>query len=87
MKGRDLIAIIVENHLEDADVFDEKFLESIMPTIEKVAVMFNVGIATVEIWLEDGCLDGVVFESVTYIFPDSLKKFIEIRENKETKNG
>ena len=87
MKGRDLIVLIMNNNLEDEDVFDKKFLESIMPTIEKVAVMHSVGIATVEVWLESGCLDGVEFDGQVYILPDSLTEFDEKLANRETKNG
>lgn len=83
MNGRELVVLIMQNNLEEIDIFSEDFLGALMPTVESVAARFNVGVATVEVWLEDDCLEGVVFDGVTYIFPDSLKKFIEIRENKE----
>ena len=87
MTGRDLIVLVMENNLENVDIFDKKFIESIMPTVEKVAVTFNVGVATVDAWLEGGCLDGVELDGQVYILPDSLKKFTEKRVNKETNNG
>lgn len=76
MNGRELIIFILENGLENEDISSEKFL-SCMYTIESVAVTFNVGVATVEAWLANGCLEGIESNNKIYIFPSSLNKFAE----------
>ena len=82
MSGRELIIYIIENGLENEDVFE---IIKAFPTVGDVAVAFGVGTATVEVWLENGCLDGIEFDGVTYILPSSLDKFSEKR-SKEAKD-
>lgn len=84
MSGRELIIYILENGLEDVDVFDVKFFKE-FPTVGDVAVAFNVGTATVEAWLENGCLVGIEFDGVVYISPASLNKLAE-KKAKEVAN-
>lgn len=86
MKGRDLIICILENGLENEDVLSNSFL-SFMPTIESVAVAFNVGVATVQAWLDNDCLEGIEFDGKTYIFPSSLDKFAKKVGHKEANNA
>ena len=86
MNGRELIIFILENGLENEDISSEKFL-GCMHTIESVAVAFNVGIATVETWLANGCLEGIECHGKTYIFPKSLDKFAEKMRHKEAQNA
>ena len=76
MNGRELIIYILENGLENEDIFSKEFLK-FMPTIERVAVIFKVGTATVDAWIQNDCLQAIEFDGVTYITPDSLKKFAE----------
>ena len=85
MLGRELIIFILENGLEDVDVFDAEFFRA-FPTVGDVAVAFNVGIATVEAWLETGCLNGIEFDGVTYISPSSLNKLADKKGKQEVKN-
>lgn len=85
MLGRELIIYILENGLENENVMSKEFLKA-FPTIESVAVAFNVGIATVEAWLDNHCLEGIEFDGVTYIFPNSLDKFAEKVGHKEDSN-
>ena len=86
MKGRDLIIYILENGLENEDVMSDVFL-SFMPTIESVAVTFNVGVATVQAWLDNDCLEGIESNGTIYIFPSSLNKFAEKVGHKEVTNA
>lgn len=86
MKGRDLIIYILENGLENEEVMSEKFL-SFMPTIESVAVAFNVGTATVQAWLDNDCLEGIESHGQIYIFPSSLDAFAEKVGHKEVDNA
>lgn len=82
MLGRELIIYILENGLENENVMSKEFFKA-FPTIETVAVAFNVGTATVEVWLDNHCLEGIEFDGVTYIFPNSLDKFAEKMGRKE----
>lgn len=85
MLGRELIIYIMENGLEDVNVFDAEFFKA-FPTVGDVAVTFNVGIATVEAWLDNGCLVGIEFEGVTYISPVSIDKLAKKKNSQEVKN-
>ena len=86
MNGRELILYILENELENEDIFSKEFLK-FMPTIESVAVMFNVGVATVEAWVENDCLDSIEFGGQTYITPTSLHEFGKRMGYKEVDNA
>ena len=83
MLGRELIIYIIENGLENEDVFE---IIKTFPTVGDVAVGFDVGTATVEVWVANGCLDGIECDGVTYISPASLDKFAEEKARKEAKN-
>lgn len=76
MLGRDLIIYILQNNLEDADVFNEDFFKH-FPTIESVSVRCNVGPATVKAWVDAGYLSGFKINGQVYIFPDSLNSLTE----------
>ena len=67
MTGRDLIAYIVLNGLEDKPVFEDgKFIG--MLTMEEVATEMNVGIATVTIWVIRDLITNVKVGN-TYFIP------------------
>ena len=82
MTGRELIVHILENGLEDVSMFETAFYQS-FPTVKSVAVAFNVGIATVEAWVQNDCLDSFEFDGVEYITPSSLNRFTKKKGNKE----
>lgn len=86
MDGRELIIYILKNGLENENIFSKEFLR-FMPTIEIVAVTFNVGTATVEYWVQNDCLHAIEIEGQTYITPDSLNKFAEKVGHKEANNA
>lgn len=66
MTGKELILYILENNLEDSEIFkDGKFLDFL--TVSEVAVKFNVGEATVKTWLDLRLLDGFKIGNVYYI--------------------
>lgn len=85
MDGRELIIYILKNGLENENIFSEEFLK-FMPTIETVAVAFNVGVATVEAWIRNNCLHAIEVEGRVYITPDSLNKFAERMGYEEVEN-
>lgn len=85
MTGRELIIYIMENGLEDENVFETEFYRH-FPTIESVAIQFNVGVATVETWIDNNCLKAVVCGEKTYILPKSLEKFANRIAGQEAKD-
>lgn len=79
MKGRDLITYILNNHLEDVDMFDGTgFLG--FPTVDETAIKFRVGPATVRAWIARGYLKGVMFNGTMYILPNCVYEFEKIME-------
>lgn len=66
LTGRDLIIYILENHLEDAPVFDDGNLIGFM-TDGEAAEKFGVGVHTVRLWINEGKMTGVRLNDVVYI--------------------
>lgn len=66
MTGRELIVYILQNGLEDQEVFENgKFVG--FATAEEAAVKKNVGVATIRAWMKLGIVDGVTVKPGTYI--------------------
>lgn len=66
MLGRELIIYILQNGLEDEEVFKDGTFIGFMND-DQVAAKFNVGPATVRAWYELGMIKGFIFgDSVFY---------------------
>ena len=78
MTGRDLIVYILENNLEDEQVFKDGVFLGFM-SIEKTAEKFNVGKATVEAWIKLGNLQGVKVGD-TFLIPANINSPLERSE-------
>ena len=75
MTGKDLIIYILQNNLEDEQIFvDGKFIGFI--TVEEAAVKFGVGPETVRIWVELGYLTGIHSGRETYILANAKLKIV-----------
>lgn len=72
MTGRDLILYILANGLEDKPVFEDGRLIGFM-TLDEAAVKFEVGAATVRVWINEGMLHGIKIGEEIYIPADSEK--------------
>lgn len=59
MNGRDLILYILMNNLEEKEVIDENGVFIGFMTIEDAAVKYEVGVATVKIWINTGLIKAV----------------------------
>lgn len=58
MKGRDLIIYILQNGLEDEEIFKEgKFLDFI--SVEEAAVKCNTGVETIKASVRLGMMPGI----------------------------
>ena len=58
MTGRELIIYILENHLEDEDVFKDGKIPGLL-TYKEAAVKFGVGVFTIKAWVDCGCLKEI----------------------------
>ena len=66
MTGRELIIYILSNGLEDEPIYeDDKILGFITAT--EAAEKFNVGLATIKVWINEGMLDGIRIGEELYI--------------------
>ena len=66
MTGRELIIYILENHLENEQVFEDGRLLGFM-TVQEAAVKFGVGIACIEYWFMTDMLPGFKIGDTIYI--------------------
>ena len=66
MTGRDLIVYILQNHLEDEDIFKDGVFVGFMKASE-VAARLNVGTATVHAWVDMKRIDGIRINDEVYI--------------------
>ena len=73
MTGRELIVCILENNLEDQEVFrDGKIIGYV--TVDEAALFLEVGRATVTTWINIGLLDKCIVVDGDYLIPiKSLK--------------
>ena len=66
MTGRELIIYILSNGLEDEPIYEDgKILGFITAT--EAAGKFNVGLATIKVWINEGMLDGIRIGEELYI--------------------
>lgn len=80
MTGRELIMYILENKLEDVDVYEFIFYSDAFLDIHQVARKFEVGEATVNAWVTSGYLKAFVINGKLRI-PSNAKPIIPIRKD------
>ena len=66
MTGKELIIYILMNDLEDAPVFEDGQFIGFM-TAEEAAAEFEVGVATIRIWVNEGLLRGIRIDDKIFI--------------------
>lgn len=66
MTGRELIIYILENNLEDKEIFNGDNILGLM-TIQQAAVKFGVGEATIKAWMLQGKIKHVSICGKMYI--------------------
>ena len=77
MTGRELIIYILENGLEDEEVFkDGKILGYC--TVEQAAVRMSCGTATILTWIDIGLLDNCILINDNYLIPE--KSLVRVME-------
>lgn len=83
MTGRELIMYILENHLEDEQVFDDERVGSEFLGFLNAfaaAAKFGVGLATIQTWYELGLLNGFKIGDKVFIAANT-KSPIELNCN------
>lgn len=75
MTGRDLILYILENNLENEQIFRNGMFIGFMSANE-AAVKFDVGVETIKLWVKFGRLNGVKIGEEVYILPNASLKSI-----------
>lgn len=70
MTGKDLIIYILENGLLDEPVFKDGRLLGFMTAME-AAIKFEVGVATIDLWVKMGSLEGIRLGDEIYIPADA----------------
>jgi hypothetical protein len=71
MTGRDLIIYILQNNLEDKDVFENGVFVGFM-TEEEAAAKFKVGVPTIRVWHSLGFINGISIGNNLYILRDTV---------------
>ena len=66
MTGRELIIYILANGLEDEPIYEDGKILGFITAIE-AAEKFNVGLATIKVWINEGTLDGIRIGEELYI--------------------
>lgn len=73
MTGRDLIIYILQNNLEDEEIFkDGKFIGFV--TLSEAAVRLDVGVETVKVSIALGLLEGAIKLGDEYLIPEETMK-------------
>lgn len=70
MTGRQLIIYILQNNLEDEEVFQDGIFVGLM-SVEQAAARFDVGVATIRVWHMAGWLRGIEIGGEIY-FPKTI---------------
>ena len=69
MTGKELIIYILQNNLENEDVFKNGIFVGFM-SIGEAAVKFDVGYHTIKFWYEAGMIDGIEIGGALYFKKD-----------------
>lgn len=66
MNGKDLVIYILENDLLDQPVFEDGSLLGFL-TVTEAAIKFDVGLATIRVWVHEGMLPAIKIGDMIYI--------------------
>lgn len=73
MTGRELILYILENHLEEEEIFKDDKITGLQ-TVSEAAQRFEVGRETVHSWIKLGYLDSVIIFGKIFIPENAVLK-------------
>ena len=78
MTGKDLIIFILQNNLENVELFDNGKFIAFM-TEEEAAAKFDVGVATIRVWYAIGALSGITIGDTVFFRKDAEDPRKEIK--------
>lgn len=79
MTGRELILYILENELENEEVFkDGTFIGFV--SVEEAAVRMDVGVSTVEVWCSIKAVDSIYVGDKYFISIHSLDHLAKLKQ-------
>ena len=78
MTGKEMIMYILENNLENEDIFKNGTFLGAM-SIEESAIRLHVGTAVIKAWVNLGFLDGITINGFMRILPNN--KYIALLNN------
>lgn len=70
MTGRDLIIYILQNNLEDKEIFENGMFIGLMSE-EEAAAKFEVGVPTIRVWHTLGFIKSVSIGDSIFVFRDA----------------
>ena len=73
MTGRELIIYILTNGLEDEPIYEDGRILGFI-TAAEAAEKFNVGLATIKVWVNEGTLNGIRIGDELYIPANAILK-------------
>lgn len=76
MTGRDLIIYILENNLENEEVFKDGELLGFM-SADLAALKFGVGTSTIKVWIDLNIIPGFKIGNEIYIPANIVKQGVE----------
>lgn len=79
MTGKDLIIYILQNNLENEEIFDGGIFVGFMSERE-AAVKFNVGIESIRMWYVMDMLPGFEIGGMLYFLKDSVDPRARVKE-------
>ncbi len=74
MTGRELILYIVENHLEDFEMFDDNMLPKVM-TVDETALKWGCGPSTVKALIDMGTVKGIKTKTMYLVLMSNKNPF------------
>lgn len=80
MTGKDLILYILENDLENEQVFKDGVFIGFMSD-EDAAAKFNVGVETIQVWLYLGIIKGAIVNHRAFVFANTPDPREERKDN------
>lgn len=79
MTGRELIIYILQNNLEDTEIFDDN-LKSMFMSVEEAAVKFGCGEASIIALIKLGRLNGIKIDTKYYILRETRKDWFSMKD-------
>ena len=68
MTGRELMMFILENGLENENIFSGDILSELCMTADEAAIKFNTGVSTINSWIKMGKIPTLTINGITYVY-------------------